>query len=156
MELKLERTRLVYRDGVLSKHGGKDDNIVSRFSISDIADIRIENRTDYTIGLIIGLSFLALAFVAKQYIPSQGWSWVGAILCLAVCGFSVLISQIINITIETTNGSIRYQISDPPEDAEGFVLSMKYILGEETSADKEDAGSTEGNADEDSVPDLPV
>lgn len=126
-ELTLPKTKLSFGNGTLTK-AGSGNSVVGSFSVGEISSVRIEETREYGGAGFLGVTFLALAIVSKSYIPNDFWAWSAAIVCLAIVVFSVTLIKCHNIVIETSNGSVAYPVMDSFEEADGFVISLKYAL----------------------------
>ena len=127
MSLQLPKTKLVVRDGMLTKTG-KEDVVVAELQLTDITDVRVEKTADYPFPMAIVAVFVALAVVSKVYVLSAGWGWTGAIVCLAIAGFAVFAIYGRKIVIETNSGAVGYPVADTFEEADGFVVSLRQRL----------------------------
>jgi len=127
MSLELPKTKLVVRDGILKKMCN-GDAVVAELPLTDITDVHVEKTADYPFPGVIIAIFAALAIVCRAYAPSAGWGWTGAIVCLGIVGFAVLMIFGRKIVIETIDGTVGYPVGDAFEEADGFVISLKQKL----------------------------
>lgn len=123
-EISLPRTRLFLEDGVLKKMSNTGA-VISSFPLEDIHEVKVIEKMDFAVPLVIIIPSVALAFVCKIFINNPGWSWTGAIVCVAVAGFGFLTAKCIYIEVATKNGSVRYPVSDQVEEANGFVMTLQ-------------------------------
>lgn len=128
-ELNLSKTKLTYRNGILTKEGGSGATNAT-FDAKDIKSVRVEETAEYGFPLVIGAVFAGLATVSKLYVSSPGWSWTGTIICLGVVFFSMLMVKGRKIVVETKDGSVGFQVNDQFEEADGFVLSLRNALND--------------------------
>ena len=125
--LELPGTRLILDGDVLRKYGA-GDNLIGEFDLEQIRDIRSETTAEYLFPGIMGSVGIGLAVVCRQFIPWEGWGWVGVIVCLGLAGLVFLSVHGRKIVIETADGTVGYPVSDGFEEADGFVLTIRQRL----------------------------
>ncbi len=127
MSLRLPKTGLVVRDGTLTKIG-KEDAVLAELPLADVTDVRVERTAQYGLPLVIIGVLVSLAVVCKLYVPVAGLAWTGAIICFGIAAFAVLLIHGRKIVIQTRNGVVGYAIADEDEEADGFLVSLRYKL----------------------------
>ncbi|MCH9022468.1 MAG: hypothetical protein IID32_06860 [Planctomycetes bacterium] len=147
-ELKLPKTRLEVRDGILYKKD-KSDLTVGKFPLVEIVSIRFEKSMD-SFGILFSVTFFALAVVSKIFIPNNGWAWFTGIICLSLMFMSLLVTKSGKIVIETHRGIVRYTVDEIHEIAIGFVHTLDGILHSDSGYSIESHSSTNEIADQQS------
>jgi len=125
--LWLPASRLALQADALLKYGA-DDCVMGRYPAESILGIRLEKSRDYSFGVAGMLLLTGLAVLAHRYIPSPGWAGAAVFACAAACAVVFLGMAGRHLVIETTQGTVRYQVSDLDEEAEGFVVSARFAL----------------------------
>ena len=138
-KLELPKTMLRLQGRMLTKYV-HPETMVGRFPLEQIADIRLERHTDY-LGVIFAAMFAALGAVAKVYVPSTGWAWAIAIVCLAIALLCATMVIGLKIVIETRDGPVGYLVEDAVEEAEGFVITARQVLRSGDKAEDADESS---------------
>lgn len=135
--LDLPKSKLALHQDELVKYG-PGETAVARYPTERIVHIGLERTRELGMPLLLVSVFLALAYVAHVFVASPAWSWTGVIVCLGICGLVLLGIEGRNLVIETTIGTVRYQVADLFEEAEGFVLSANALLELESQESSED------------------
>lgn len=138
-KLELPKTMLRLQGRMLTKYV-HPETIVGRFPLEQIADVRLERYTEY-FGVIFAATFAALGAVAKVYVPSTGWAWAIAIVCLAIALLCAPMVTGRKIVIETRDGPVGYVVADEVEEAEGFVITLRQVLRSGDKAEDADEPS---------------
>lgn len=127
MSLDLPKTKLAVLEDSLIKTG-KSDTLVAELPFAEITNIYVEKTADYLLPVIVIVFFTGLAAISVVYVPFAGLKWVGALICLCFAAFASVMSSGCKIVIETKDGSVGYPVLDLPEEADGFVISIKRKL----------------------------
>lgn len=118
----LERTQLSLEDGVLVKrHSART---VGRHSLDTVESLEVTSRID-PFAVFFTVLVAGLAVAAKVLVPNPAWSLFGAIL-LSI-GALLLLTGIRStaLRIRTKHGEVSYATVDPPDQVEGFVLTLR-------------------------------
>ena len=125
--LWLPASRLALQADALIKYGD-DDCVMGRYPTESILGIRLESSRDYGFGIAGMLVLTGLAVLAHRFIPSPGWAGAAILACAAGCTVVFLGMHARQLVIDTSQGTVRYQVSDLAEEAEGFVVSVRFAL----------------------------
>lgn len=120
--IQLRRSGLAVVDGVLLRVN-RQKHVVARHTLRDLTVV----KTTHSISMfvtIFGVAFLALAAVAKLYMPGEGWSWAVGIM-LGVLGLGVVsVARTRRLRIEHNDTGIEYELNDDYNECDGFVASL--------------------------------
>ena len=101
---------------------------MARYPTQGIVRLGLEKSRELGVPFVLVSVFLALAYVAHEFVSSPGWSWTAVVVCLGICAVMIMSIEGRRIVIETTSGTVRYPVADLFEEAEGFVLSANALL----------------------------
>ncbi len=122
---QLEKTKLALEgDALVKRQGG---NVVGRHSLDAVVRVEIVKRTDM-FAVLLTLIVLAGAVAMKFLVPNPTWSWTGFVV-LAL-GALVLMTGIRTtvLTVATRHGDVGYNVVDPLDQAESFVVTVREEL----------------------------
>lgn len=122
---ELPKSGLLVRDEVLYKKS-IEGTTVAEHQFSDISQIDTIKRFDF-VSFILFVGCTALAVVLGLFIP---WTWLGLALAVVLGCFALICLGLLRgpwLRIKTGQGPVRYRIEDPPEEYEGFVVSLKTL-----------------------------
>jgi hypothetical protein len=122
-KLELPQSNLLLRNGVLQKNADKD-KVTARHPLIEISAINIVRKTEP------GYIGIAAAVLSFTYIPyaymDPGALKVCCLICVVLFSWVFLaISKQTYLELEVGEDSVRYNMSDPDADCEGFVISLK-------------------------------
>ncbi|MEM0915154.1 MAG: hypothetical protein AAGK09_11160 [Planctomycetota bacterium] len=121
-DLHLAQSRLKVQGSTLVRYDGQD-RVIARHPFADIEDLQLSSRWQWAM-LIIPALCVALAVLAKLFIPSEAWSWVAAVLLLFAAVFFVLMIPVRILRVKTAAVVVKYDLQGLPEEVDGFGGSV--------------------------------
>jgi hypothetical protein len=106
----------------------RDNAVLGRHRLDEIVEVSI--KSEVSVGAIVTAVVLgAGAAAARYFIESVVWGWV-------VCGVLALFGLIMllgakshSLLVRTRQGDIRYNLVESPEDCQGFVVTLRGMIG---------------------------
>lgn len=132
-DIELPKTRLVVSSGELLKKGVKGE-IISRHRLVTIDNVTFSSTFDLVTAILCVVAIVC-TFIAKFAIPSENWSWLVSIVCGLIAVFCLFAVKKYQITIESKQGQVVYDLLDTIDEGMGFVVSLKDIISNDTSSD---------------------
>ena len=127
--LTLPKTGLVV-EGEMLRQVNSEGQVVAEFELSEIRDLRYEKSYEILFPAIMFLVFSGLAVACHTFILSDLPKWISTILLGGIALFAFLGVEGGRIAIETSGGTVKYQVDDNQSDAQGFVLTLRHRLGQ--------------------------
>ena len=126
-DLYLPGTKISLSDGVIRKYAS-DGSLMASFDLEDVREIRCVRTAEDSFSLVLVAIFTALGFVAREFITSAGIAWTVAVLCWGLALFCIVLIYGRKLVLETEEGTVGYPVADGPDEAEGFVMSVKHEM----------------------------
>ena len=130
----LPQSGLKAKDGALHKSTKKGD-LIARHAFIDISKVTLLRKIDPT-GPATLIICGGLAAVCKIFIPLAALAWTSCIIFGIIALFSLLKFRKTELRLECSNGTVAYDVLEPPPEAQGFQISLQSMIKEAKNQDR--------------------
>lgn len=120
--LELPESGLGVQDGFFCRWS-KQGTLIAEHPLKDLVGVQVVSDLD-VIRLIVAAGFAAIAVISVKFIDSLFWSWSVGVVFTILALFTFLAVRRRFLELRFLEGSVRYEICDPPGDCVGFLLSL--------------------------------
>jgi len=126
--IELPRSRLAVENDLLTRTTF-NGQVVGSHRLSDICSVSASRTVDAFGCVMLGASML-LPVLAKLYIPWPVWSWIACVVLVGPVLFCLCGILKRRLVVETEMGTVRYDVFDSFDEAQGFAVSLSGLLRE--------------------------
>ncbi len=125
--IELPRTGIRIEGDVLVK-STRTGEVVGRHSLEDIRHVEARSEWDPP-GVVLIFVGLAAAAASMVLIESAVVRWIAFGACMLVGAFGLVACKKTLVLIRSRHGEVRHQNLDTNEDCQGFVVTLRSMIG---------------------------